>query len=262
MKTIANIMLVLNEAEFVEKAINSVLSGVDQLIVIDQGSTDGTRRILDDMGVVWVDTRGHNFLTRGEQFFRNLAADLCFCDWLMVTDADEILSDGWQDIVRPFLETHGDRYGLINIDYWQMVGSSEYHTEDSPLPNERTFLLRNHPNLHYGPSGNGTLCHCSAVDSISPRGVYRLPSEVACFHMGYAKSNLTERFNRNIARGDWTKDEAIKAEFYKQVAADPLACLPGCVPLKIPKERLPKSIRDPKFKCDYDPVGKRILKRF
>lgn len=269
MKTIANVMLVLNEAEFIEAAIRSVWPGVDQLIVIDQGSTDETRNILteiedefDSTAFSRIDTRGQTFLTRGEQFFRNLTIDLCFCDWMMITDGDEIMGDGWEKEVRTFLNACGDIYGAIRCNYWQMIGTSGYHTPDSPLvyeSGERPLFFRKHPGLHAGEPMAGTLVHTS-ITNVAPAHFARL-SGVDCFHLGYAKSDMTARYERNIERGDWTQNEAEKLAFMKRAVEDPLQFLPECVPLSIPRERLPTSIREPKFDCEYCQEKRRIISR-
>lgn len=286
MKTIANVMCVLNEAEFLEAAIRSVLPGVDQLIVIDQGSTDGTQSILErltaeivgnsrwDTKMSWVSTNGQTFLTRGEQFFRNLAIDLCFCDWLMITDGDEIMGDGWAEIVRSFINDDGAPYvgkfaepfGAIRGNYWQMIGTSGYHTPDSPLTPEggmRPLFFRKSDTLRAGDPMSGTKCHTSIV-GIDPPLVTTL--NVDLFHMGYAKSDMTARFARNIERGDWTalreNEPALKAEFMKAAREEPLNLLPQCVQISEEvRKRMPASIREPKFDCDYDPEKRRILTR-
>lgn len=260
MKTIANIMLVLNEAEFIEAAIRSVLPSLDQLIVIDQGSTDGTQAILDRLDVTWVSTNGQNFLTRGEQFFRNLAIDLCFCDFLMVTDGDEVMGDGWEKEVRGFLDQCGDLYGAIRCNYWQMIGSSAYHSVDSPLRpvgGMRPLLFRKADSLCAGEPMTGTKVHTSII-GIDPPLVANL--NVDLFHVGYCK-NPTERFERNITRGDWTQNDAEKSALITRVSEDPFQFLMPCVPITFEKERLPASIREPKFSVDYDPATRRITGR-
>lgn len=267
MKTIANVMMVLNEAEFIEAAIRSVLPGVDQLIVIDQGSTDGTCVILEELQeheekLTWVSTRGQNYLTRGEQFFRNLGIDLCFCDWLMVSDGDEIMSDGWGEIVRACINSPmWDKYGALNGRYWQMIGSSEYHSVDSPLQpagGMRPLFFRMNPNLRAGNPMPGTKVHTPIV-GIDPTLIGTL--NIDLFHMGYAKSDMTARFERNIERGDWTQNDAEKLALMKRAVEDPLQFLWSCVPRTFPRERLPASIRESKWQVDYNPETKKIVGR-
>lgn len=271
MKTIANVMLVLDEAEFIEAAIDSILLGCDQIIVIDQGSTDGTQDILEyfqhycSNKVTWVSSRSQTFLTRGEQFFRNLALDLVFCDVAMVTDGDEILGDNWWVKVREAFEN--PTVGAVTGNYWQLCGTSDFCTPDSPLKPEhglRPFFFRKCDTLRVGDAMQGTKCHTAYV-GIKPKEIAVLP-DLDIFHMGYAKSDLTARFTRNITRGDWTacrqNEEALKAEFLKAAKEEPLNMLTECVPVPADVHaRMPASIREPKFRCDYNPATRRITAR-
>lgn len=261
MNSISLVMLVLNEAEFIADSLRSVLPYVNQAIVIDQGSTDGTLDILKQFPSVEVIQTHDNFLTKGEKYFRDAAVQMCNSDWLMIIDADEILSDGWFDEVETFLRIRGRDVGMVLIDYWQLVGSADFHTPDSPLPNERPFLIRKHDRLVASESGNGTKCHCSYRPKINPQVVGRLTSGAMCLHLGYAKTDLTARFERNIERGDWTQSESKKLQYLKMAVENPLQFLPSCIPSRIEKATLPACLRESKWKCDYDPVAKRITGR-
>lgn len=265
MKTIANVMMVLNEAEFIESAIRSVLPGVDQLIVIDQGSTDGTTDILESLRnkcpkFEWVSSRGQNYLTRGEQFFRNLCIDLCFADFLMVSDADEIMGDGWAEIAKACINSPlFEKYGALNCRYHQLIGSVDYQSVDSPLTPEtglRPLFFRMNHKLRAADPMAGTKCHTPII-GIDPPLVGTL--NVDCFHMGYCKPP-TERFERNITRGDWTQNESEKNEYLRRLRENPFQFLQECVPASDSlKSWMPASIRTPKRKAIYNPETRRIV---
>lgn len=263
MKTIGAILCVLNEAEFIADSIGSIADDVDQLIVIDQGSTDGTQNIVDELNVEWISTLGQNFLTRGERFWRQLRRDLCFCDYLLVLDGDEIMGDGWAIETRRFIEGVGDLYGAVRCHYHQLIVTSEYCTPDSPLTPEggcQPFLIRMHDNLDVGPHKEGTLVHAPFIN-FHPPMIANL-SGVDCWHMGYCKSDLTARLSRNIERGDWTQNEEHKAEFFAAAREEPLNLLPECVPVSDEiRQRMPASVREPKFDCEYCPETRRIVGR-
>jgi glycosyltransferase involved in cell wall biosynthesis len=231
MNSISLVMLVLDEAEFIQQSLESVVPFVHEAIVIDQGSTDGTvdiiRKHFPSVRIVQVEG---NFITRGEKYFRDLAAQLCNSEWMMIIDADEILSPDWFWVLEPWLADRGEQCGMVLIDYWQMIGSFNFHTPDSPLPNERPFLVKKHSALRGSVSCNGTACHSSYRDSIAPNAIARLPEEIACFHLGYAKRDLVKRFERNILRGDWTKDATEMAILLSKVKSDPRQFLPAAIP--------------------------------
>lgn len=257
--TISLVMHCLNEAEFIGDSLRSVLPFVDEAIVIDQGSTDGTLDILKRFPSVHVIQTTDTFLTHGEKYFRDLAVYICFSDWLMIIDADEIMSPGWNSITRAFLGQHGHSIGMVMVDYYQMIGSSDFHTPDSPLPNHRPFLVRMHVGLKGSESLNGTQCHSSYRPFISPDVVAQLPTSVACFHMGYAKTDMTARFARNIERGDFSG--AAPEPLLHTAKTDPLSLLPPCIPRQVDPALIPNCLRKSKWKCDYDPVTRRIKSR-
>lgn len=259
--TISLVMQCLNEAEFIGDALAATVPFVDEAVVIDQGSTDGTLDILKRFRNVRVVRSAGTFLTRGEKYYRDLAIQLCTSDWLMLLDADEIMSPGWSIIARGFLSEHKGKVGMALADYYQMVGSPDFHTPDSPLPNERPILVRRHPRLQATESLNETKCHCSYAPFIEPKNILRLPSSMAIFHLGYCKTDLATRFERNIERGDWERTEAGKLALLKRAVEDPISLLQNCVPSRIPIELLPECLRISKWRCDYDAAAQRITSR-
>lgn len=262
MNSLSLVLQCLNESEFIGDCLRATLPYVQQSVVIDQGSTDGTLEILanefPDVRVIHADG---NFLTRGEKYFRDLAIHLCESQWLMLIDCDEILSDGWRDEVDTFLKIRGHDYGMVNIDYFQMVASAEFHTPNSPLPNERPFLVRKHPGLRASESLNGTKCHSSYRSTIQPDAVGQLPPSVACFHVGYCKTDLTKRFLRNIERCDWSSDPETNRGHRMKALFNPLQFLPDCIPSQIPHLLLPSALRVKKWICTYDAASRRITER-
>ncbi|MDG2187758.1 MAG: glycosyltransferase family 2 protein [Hyphomicrobiales bacterium] len=77
----------LNEADRIGKAIESVKSFADEIIVIDSGSIDGTQKICSDMGCF---VRFNKWQGYGPQ--KRFAEDIARNDWILNLDADEYLS--------------------------------------------------------------------------------------------------------------------------------------------------------------------------
>lgn len=263
--SISLILNALNEEEFIGDCLRAAAPYVDECIVIDHGSTDQTIDIaLSIPGVMVRKTGGHNFLTLGEKYFRDLQVSLCHSTWLMVIDADEIMSDGWHARTKAIMETEGDAYGMLNVDYWQMVGSYEYHTPDSPLPNLRPTFIRKHPGLQGTTSLNGTRCHSHFVPFIYPPRTLHLPSEIACFHLGYMKKDMVQRFDRNIERGDWGTSAEVMRQHRAEVQKDFCRRLPEAVPSRLQPAQYPSCMRerlDKVYEVDYDTDSRRIISR-
>lgn len=92
-------MIVLNEAEHVMTAIDSVRRIANELVVLDGGSTDGTPDILRSAGVRVLrhefdiqDGRDADFAAQ-----RNRAQEALTTDWILRIDADEALQPALAD---------------------------------------------------------------------------------------------------------------------------------------------------------------------
>jgi glycosyltransferase involved in cell wall biosynthesis len=88
--TLALVMIARNEARCIQRCLDSVRGLVDQMVVLDTGSTDATVSLAQMAGAEvshfsWVD----DFAAA-----RNAALALSRCDWNLVLDADETLLQG------------------------------------------------------------------------------------------------------------------------------------------------------------------------
>ncbi len=77
----------LNEARMIGDVVRAALQVAGEVVVIDSGSTDGTREIARETGARIIE---HEWLGNG--FQKRLAEDACSHNWLLDLDADEIVS--------------------------------------------------------------------------------------------------------------------------------------------------------------------------
>lgn len=84
------ISMVRDEADIVAETVGHMLAQVDQVIIADNGSTDGTREILEDLPITLVDDPevGY-FQSRKMSALAARAADEG-ADWIIPFDADEV----------------------------------------------------------------------------------------------------------------------------------------------------------------------------
>ncbi|MCV2886159.1 glycosyltransferase family 2 protein [Aestuariibacter sp. AA17] len=87
-----------NEADRIEACLKSVAGWVDELIVLDSGSTDGTRELALKYTPNVVETDWPGF---GPQ--RNRALSMCTHDWVLSLDADEVVTPALRDEVDQVL---------------------------------------------------------------------------------------------------------------------------------------------------------------
>ena len=85
--TLCTIILAHNNAQTIEKCVRSAKFS-DQVIVIDSGSTDDTREIAARCGA-----KVHTQPWLGYAQQRNKAIELTTCDWILMLDSDEHLSE-------------------------------------------------------------------------------------------------------------------------------------------------------------------------
>src|ERR1035441_3720101 len=102
-------MIAMNEGANVPRSLESV-RWADEIIVVDSGSKDRTLEIAQSFGAK---TSYHDFGGHGEQ--KNVALDLCTSDWILLLDADEVLTPGLQDEIRGGLADE-PKFGAYWVD--------------------------------------------------------------------------------------------------------------------------------------------------
>src|SRR5208337_4494870 len=109
--TLSVAMIAMNEEANLPRTLESV-RWADEIVIVDSGSKDRTIEIAQSFGAK---TYYHAIVGHGEQ--KNVALDLCTSDWILLLDADEVLSPGLQDEIRQLLaceDGREPRYGA----YW------------------------------------------------------------------------------------------------------------------------------------------------
>ncbi|WP_066799756.1 glycosyltransferase family 2 protein [Moraxella oblonga] len=85
--TLSLVMICKNESKHLKACLDTVYDIVDEIIILDSGSTDNTKQIANEFGAKWyVNTNWQGF---GKQ--RQLAQSYATGDYILVLDADERL---------------------------------------------------------------------------------------------------------------------------------------------------------------------------
>ncbi|MEL0306779.1 MAG: glycosyltransferase family 2 protein, partial [Halieaceae bacterium] len=87
-RPISCFVITCNEADRIEQCLQSVAGWVDELLVVDSGSTDSTLEIARKYADRVYETDWPGF---GPQ--RNRALDWCEHDWVLSLDADEVVTE-------------------------------------------------------------------------------------------------------------------------------------------------------------------------
>ncbi|MNO86483.1 SPBc2 prophage-derived glycosyltransferase SunS [compost metagenome] len=173
MKTLALVMIVKNEEKVIRRCLDSVHKLVDEIIVLDTGSTDNTMAIVQSYGAnVYKWTWNNNFADA-----RNAALEHSTCDWNLILDADEYITNDCGETIRQFINK-GKAIGRIKI-------VDQFRGSDGILSHAQNFISRLFPsNIRYEGS-----IHEQVVSDL-PR--IKIPVEI--YHDGY----MSPRFDRNI----------------------------------------------------------------
>ena len=129
-------MIVRNEAERLERCLRSVKGFVDEMVLLDTGSSDATVAIAEGLGAVV-----HHLPWPGDFApARNAALEHVRGDWVLVLDADEWLLDG----ARAPLQSLMTQPDLLLINLLR----EERGAAQSPYSNV-SRLFRRHPAIHW-----------------------------------------------------------------------------------------------------------------
>jgi len=92
-------MIVKNECEHLGRCLSSVKEIVDEMIIVDTGSTDGTQEIAREHGAKLIQSTWENDFSRA----RNLSLAEARGDWILVLDADEFIAPSEGAALRALL---------------------------------------------------------------------------------------------------------------------------------------------------------------
>ena len=91
-------IIAMNEEERIARTIKSVIDFMDEVIVIDSGSTDKTEQICRDLGVTFLTNDWSGY---GPQ--KRFGEEQCKHDWVLNIDADEVVTKALMDeIIEKF----------------------------------------------------------------------------------------------------------------------------------------------------------------
>lgn len=126
--TISLCMIVKDEAEQLPACLEAVAPFVDELVVVDTGSTDDTRAIAASFGATV-----HEFAWNGSfSDARNHALERCTGDWILWLDADEQLVAEDGPLLRQLVRAEWvEGYHVVETHF---VGGEEHGSEASHAP--------------------------------------------------------------------------------------------------------------------------------
>lgn len=92
-----------NEADRLGRCLESVVGLADEIVIVDSGSTDGTREVAEGFGVRWFVRTPFP----GWEAQKQWAMEQAGGDWILSLDADEWLIDDAREQIRQVLRPEG-----------------------------------------------------------------------------------------------------------------------------------------------------------
>ena len=173
-------MIVRNEERFLADALTSVQGVVDEICIVDTGSTDGTVAIAESFGarvsrVAWREDFA---------WARNQALEMATGAWIFVLDADERLAPGSRDQLRGVRGMKPDGRGL-----W--IRCRNYNDAEREIVASTNAIVRifpNDPAIRY----RGTL-HEFVARMGEDRPIPADRTAIEIVHLGYTHDVMVSR---------------------------------------------------------------------
>ena len=180
--------IALNEETALPQCLSSVAGVVDEIVMLDTGSSDRTKEIAQSFGAKVYDYKWCNDFSAA----RNEALKYVKGDWVLVLDADELLIPEIVPSLKQAIEN--EAYLLINLLRFEVGAASSPYSLVSRL-------FRRHPNIYFSRP-----YHALVDDSVTlilerePEWkIGNLPG-VAINHAGYQKNAIASLNKFNKAR--------------------------------------------------------------
>ena len=176
--TISLCMIVKNEEENLPRCLYSIKDYVDEIIIVDTGSTDRTVEIANDFGAkVFIHPWEGNFSKA-----RNYSLKYATCDWILILDADHELEKADAHKLSETIKDKEANYVFFRV-YDTYKESKNLAVYDFGL------LFRNHIGFHYSGIVHNALITTDAIIK---------KSNIRIYHHGYnlSEEKMDEKFER------------------------------------------------------------------
>ncbi len=177
-------MIARNEEENLVRALDSVRGLADEVIVVDTGSTDGTRRVAESFGAAVIDHEWNDDFAEA----RNVALDNATGEYVLFLDADEHVSPESRGKVLSAIAKGADAY-FVRIESDVRSGAGRKYV------NLLHRLFKNNKAIRY----EGAV-HEKIDASLKRIGAAVEASEIVIVHSGYGLDpcRMRSKLERNL----------------------------------------------------------------
>jgi len=182
-------MIVKNEEQNLPRCLASVLPVVDELVIVDTGSSDRTRQVAELYGAKVVECAWNGDFSAA----RNYSLDQAEGNWILVMDADEVVSardyavllemiTGNAGKAVAFTITTRNYTNKVDVENWQ-ANCGEYPKEEAGrgwMPSDKVRLFPNRPDIRFENP-----IHEMVEAALARAGVLDVKSSLIVHHYGY-----------------------------------------------------------------------------
>ena len=177
-------MIVKNEAQHLADCLQSVKNVVDEIIIVDTGSTDSTIEIADSFNAKIFHFDWINDFSAA----RNFALSKSNCDWILYLDADERLDKNSAEKLKDYASFSD------NAGYYCTIKSYDSQAKRNDTIRYIRFF-KNHPEAHF----TGKV-HEQISPSLEKLNYKFIHSDILIHHIGYdiSKEGKKQKALRNL----------------------------------------------------------------
>ncbi|MBW3017773.1 glycosyltransferase [Candidatus Woesearchaeota archaeon] len=199
MATLSLCMIAKDEEGFIQNCLSSARAYVDEIIIIDTGSTDNTVKVAKEFDAKVLHRKWVNDFSAS----KNEAIKQARCDWIIVLDADEVIAEKDWKIIRKLITDADKTLGkgkqeiaafiLDQINYtdnknffgWRSVSTGNKFAKGAIgyFPNPLIRLFRNGKNYKFRYK-----IHETIFDSIASKGGRIIRTNIPIHHYQFQKS--------------------------------------------------------------------------
>lgn len=197
--TISICMIVKNESETLDRCLTHARPFVDEIVIVDTGSTDGTQEIAKKYADVYDEIEWPNSFSDA----RNYSLGLVTSDYVMILDGDEYIPEAsdW-DKIRELIQS--DDVASIRVRVRNLLRDDQLIAADQIIQDR---IFRNHPLIRYDGAVHNQI-ESGIVAYVEQYGGQRLFTDAEIIHTGYALTN--EQMKRKYA----PRIKLLESEYY------------------------------------------------
>jgi tetratricopeptide (TPR) repeat protein len=185
--TLSLCMIVRDEEQMLARCLAAVAPAVDEIVIVDTGSSDATVEIAKSFGAKVIEFEWTGSFSEA----RNVSFEAATGDWVMYLDADEVLVSEDVEQLRALTgRTWREAFYLVETSYTGELG------DGGAMVNNALRVFRNRPEYRFKDRLHEQIAH--TLPTYVPGRVEQTPVRVT--HYGYLGSvrDAKEKSGRNI----------------------------------------------------------------